>query len=717
MNNPLLCLLGACCCLAGNSSFAQADTVKRSLPDSRQVLTGKQLLPDVTVTGRRNPLSLLPDKKVFEVGKDILSQNGSVSDVLNGLPSVSVSPQGQVTLRGNSGVLILINGRRSGLAQASLLEQLQAAQVERIEVITSPSARYDAAGAAGIINIILKKNSKAGFNGQVQAMAGTPGDTRFNPSLNYKSDRFNFFSTLGIRMSDYRGLYASEQVTPVTSVAVAQKENRHDDGRMLYTGMDYQINDKQSMTAAYLWNGTRDHDKTWLNYNYYTTNTDSIWQREGESWERRNYHQLEYNYTRLFSQAGRKWTVDVQYDWWNSRKEWQLLTGKSFPVSTSLPAMRTSNDNASRDLLVQSDWIQPLGPNSRLEAGLKTEARQVRYHFLAEQQQGNDYMVYEDMNSGIRYREHIQGAYVQGNHKAGKWSYLGGIRMEYTAIGLSSTTAAHEETKNYLRLFPSLHADYSIHEKLTIQAHYSSRIGRPALYQLSPYAELTDITMRDIGNPQLTPAYTSVFELGLLKRSGKLSYNPALFYQHTTNPFAQYTWRNSSGVFISMPVNITAESRLGLEMTMQYSPFTALQLSMDGNLYYFKQSGVYSGFNFAYSGVNGSGRITAQAKLPYGIGVQARYYVNAASKAAQTVTDALHWADVGLNKKLWRDRISLVADATNILDTRRYHSHITRPDYSLSTMSRFNGTRVRVSVIYKLTGEASVRQAKTGNRS
>jgi len=598
-----------------------------------------------------------------------------------------------------------------------MLEQLQAAQVERIEVITSPSARYDAAGASGIINIILKKNNKAGFNGQVQAMAGMPGDTRLNAGINYKSDRFNFFATPGFRKSDYRGLYSSEQSAPATSFSMQQRENRHDDGKMLYTGMDYQINDKQSMTAAYLWNGTDDHDKTWLDYTYYHTATDSVLQRTGESWEHRNYHQLEYNYTQLFKQAGRKWTADVQYDWWNSHKEWQLATVKTYPAETAFPSLVTHNYNTSRDLLVQSDWIQPLGANARLEAGIKTEARSIRYDFLVQQQAGSAYVVYENMDNGIRYQEHIQGAYLQGNYKKGKWSYLAGVRMEYTHIGLQNRSDVHADKRNYLRVFPSLHLDYSLNDKLTIQAHYSSRVRRPSLWQLSPFAELTDITSRSAGNPQLSPAWTSLLELGLLKRSAVLTLNPALFYQHTTFPFAEYTSRNPDGVFVTMPVNISGESRLGMEVTVQYNPFSVLQLNADLNWYYYRQRGQYNHFDFAFSGTTSGGRVTAQLKLPYAMGVQGRYYYTGANATAQGTMRAMHWADFGISKKLLKDHVAVAIDATNALDTRRSRRLLTGQDYTLATMSRFNGARFRVSVTYKITKEAQQRQAKAGNRN
>lgn len=265
-----------------------------------QMISEAKNLQEISVTATRPSLQLLPDKKVFEVGKDVLSQNGSLSDVLNGLPSVSVSPQGQVSLRGNPGVTVLVNGRRSGLVQGNGLEQLQATMIDRIEVITSPSARYDASGSAGIINIILKKQKKDGFNAQVQLMAGVPNDSRVNPSLNYRSDRFTFFSTFGLRKSDYNGFYSSQQNIASSALLMQHREQRHDDGKMLYTGIDYQLSEKRTMTAAFLWNGTKDHDKSHLGYDYQSHDSDSSLLREAESWESRNYHQLEYNYTQTF---------------------------------------------------------------------------------------------------------------------------------------------------------------------------------------------------------------------------------------------------------------------------------------------------------------------------------------------------------------------------------------------------------------------------------
>jgi len=674
-------------------------------------------LNEVTVLARQPELLFQPDKKIFEVGKDVLSQNGSVSDALNGIPSVAVSPQGQVSLRGNTDVTILVNGKRSGLAQGNVLDQLQADQIERIEVITNPSARYDASGRAGIINIVLKKNKRSGLNGQLKVVAGVPNDTRINPSLNYKSDKLNLFSTFGMRKSDYKGIYTTDQVIGTNSLAMKQDEKRHDDGKMLYLGADYLISDKHTMTAAYLWNGTHDHDKTLLSYDYSSTRPDSTLRRNGESWEQRNYNQLEYNYTQLFSRARQKWTIDLQYDWWDSNKDWALGTQKIYPISFSYPNISTNTRNANRDLLVQSDWVQPVGKETLLELGIKTENRNVAYDFLARQQVNDDYVIYRGLDNGLDYSEHIQSAYVQMGGKQGSLSYLAGLRLEATGIRASGRDGQYQSHKNYLRLFPTAHLDYSLSPVSTLQIHYSRRISRPSLYQLSPFMELTDFNAQNIGNPDLDPTYSDLWELGFLYRSNTLTINPSVYVQASRDPVTDYTFRNADNIFITLPVNLTNETRQGIELNVLYNPIMALQLNASFNLYHFRQSGSYIDFNFDFSGSSSSGRLGAQWKLSKTLNAQGRYYYSGSSATAQTRIRAMHWADFGVSKTLLSDRLSVVGDVTNIFDSRRYRTTTTGTDYIFSSMSRFNGARYRLSIVYKFKGNGVVREAKAGNRN
>jgi hypothetical protein len=679
------------------------------IPESQQ-------LNEVTIAGQQPTVRIQQDKKIYEIGKDVLSQNGSISDALNGIPAVAVDPQGGVTLRGNAGVTILINGRRSGLTQGSSLDQLQADQVERIEVITSPSARYDASGSAGVINIILKKNKKAGFNGQLKVVAGSPNDTRVNPSINYKSEKINIFSTLGMRKSDYKGLYATDQVTDANAMQSKQTENRHDDGKMLYFGADLVVNPKGTMTAAYLWNGTHDHDKTQLNYDYRSTKPDSTLIRNGESWEKRNYHQLEYNFTQLFTKAKQKWTVDLQYNWWDSQKDWDLATQKLYPALVNYPNLRTRTQDANHDLLVQSDFVQPIAKETILELGVKLENRQVNYNSLAEQQTTNGYVTYRGLDMGLKYTERIQGGYAQMATKLGKLSLLGGVRLEMTRIASIDRDGSYDHRRNYAQLFPTLHLDYSLSNLNTLQAHYSRRILRPSLYQLSPFTELTDLNAQSTGNPELNPALADLYELGFLYRTSQFTINPSLYAQEIQVPLVDYNERNAAGTFITLPVNIDQEHRQGVELNVTYSPLNSLQLNADFNWFRFQQSGTYKNLDFGFSSHSSTARFSTQYKLAKTLGLQARYYFNGASGTSQSRTKALHWADFGISKNLFADKLGIVADVTNAFDTRRYRTTTTGQGYVLTTMNRFNGARYRLSLVYKFKQGATAREAKARNR-
>ncbi|PJJ60166.1 outer membrane beta-barrel family protein [Hymenobacter chitinivorans] len=683
-------------------------------------------LGEVTVTGEKPAVSLQLDKKVFEVGKDILSQGGSGHDVLNGVPSVAVSPGGGISLRGNTNVTVLINGRRSGLTQNSGLDQIPAAQIERVEVITNPSARYDAGGSAGIINVILKKNKQSGLGGQVRLVGGLPNDTRLTPSLTFKSSKVNLFATAGLRWSDYRGRYRTDQVTDLADGRPArlqqrQRENRHDDGKVLYVGADYFINDHNTLTAAFLKNDTKDHDKTELNYQYATGAgaTDSTLQRRGESWESRSYNQLELNYTRLFAQAGRKYTVDVQYDFWNSDKEWQLATARLLPQTQDLPGIRTSSVGASKDLLVQTDLVQPLGAQTTLEMGLKAEGRQVSSDFGAEQARGAEWATFRGIDNQLHYNELISSGYAQYGRKGQKLSYLLGLRAELTRVRIQDREGQYSNEKRYNRLFPTLNLGYQLREGLTTQLTYSRRINRPTLWLLYPFNELTDLNAQNVGNPDLSPSYADGLELGLLRTWRSLTFNPAVYFQRTSGFIQTYTYRDAAGTFISTPVNLSRETRRGLELSVLYSPLKWLSVNSELNLYAFTQQGRYREQDFALSGHTLTGRLSTQLKLPLKLGVQARYNFTGAQRTAQTFTRALHVASVAVSKNLLRDKATLVLDGSNLFDSNQTRTRTTGPEYVFSQVSSPNAARYRLSFTYRfnLQDGQAIRQAKSSNRN
>lgn len=684
-----------------------------------------QLLSEISVTAERASISLKPGKKVFEVGKDVLSQTGSITDLLNVVPSVSVSPGGGISLRGNSSVLVLIDGRRTGLTQSNALEQIPAERVERVEVITNPSSRFDAAGSAGIINIILKKNRKAGFSGQLRAVVGTPNETRLSPSLNYKSDRLNLFATYGIRKSDYVGVYTLQQTTAdggePGQLFRNQDEQRHDDGKLLYFGMDYQLGAHHSFTAAFLRNATDDHDKTQLNYLYQNNSGsgDSSLTRNGESWEKRNYNQLEFNYTRNFKKPGQKLTVDMQYDFWNSDKRWILNTGRTFPTSFSFPTIRTGSAGATKDLIVQTDLMLPLDSSSSLELGLKLDNRKVKSNFIAEQEQELGWDIIDEIDRQLRYKEVIGSAYMQYAGRKGKFSYQAGLRNELTQISIEEAAGTYRNHKNYNRIFPTLNLSVNFDEGTTLQGSYSKRINRPSLNLIYPFNELTDLTTRYLGNPDLNPSYADVFELSFLQNWSALTFNPSIYYQNNSGVIKEFTYRDTDGLFITLPINIDSEIRQGLELSLQYKPMKWLQIAAEMNMFRYTQRGVYAGQNFAYTGNTVTGRMNAAVKLKNKLAFQVIYNFSGANSTAQTRYAAIHNIDAGLSKTFFKDKATLLFDVANLFELRKFDSKTAGTDYFISQRSIPNATRFRLTLIYKLNlkDNQSVRQAKAGNRN
>ncbi|MBB2146556.1 TonB-dependent receptor [Pedobacter sp. LMG 31464] len=689
------------------------------------LLPDATLLKEVAINGEQPSISLKLDKKIFQVGKDVLSQTGSSLDVLNGVPSVSVNPAGGVSLRGNSNVLVLIDGRRSGFTQGNALDQLPADQIERVEVITNPSSRYDAAGSAGIINIVLKKNKKSGLNGQLSLVAGIPNETKITPSLNYKSAKINLFSTFGVRYSDYDGLYISDQATndagTTNLLHKRQDEDRHDDAKMLYFGGDFILNNHNTITAAFLNKTTNDHDKTSLLYDYAKQGQtlDSTLLRKGESWEKRNYNQLEFNYTKTFDKPNKKYTIDMQYDFWNSDKDWNLSTQKTFPTATAFPGVRTSSIGSSKDFMLQTDYVQPLDSITNLEFGVKAEKRSVTSDFKAERQNNTAWEILDGINNQLIYDELIGSAYVQFNSKWNKIGYQFGLRTELTKIGLEDKAGTFNSDKNYTRFFPTLNLSYPFSTNATLQASYSKRINRPSLFALYPFNELTDFNAQYVGNPNLNPSYADVVELGFLKNWGKLTFNPSLYYQNNKDITQDYTYGNASGVFITTPINIDGETRGGLELSALYNPYKFLQFSMEVNAYYFKQKGFYSNQDFYYSGNILTSRISTQIKLPKKLSLQGRYNFTGAQSNAQSRTASIHNIDFGAAKTFLKDKATLIFDVTNLFNLRKFETTTTGSNYLLSQVNSPNAARYRLTFVYKLNLKENqgARQAKAGNRN
>jgi hypothetical protein len=664
-------------------------------------------LKEQVVEGQAYDVVVKLDRKIYTMGKDLLSQSGSAKDILDNIPSVTVDAKGTVSLRGNSNVNVLINGKTSGLTLGNALDQIPADNIDKVEVITSPSARYEADGSAGIINIILKKNKKNGLNGQARLVGGIPADYRANVSINYKTGKINLFSTLGYRYSDYIGKYSSNQeiTDPVSNnksvMNFIQDEKRHDDGKLLYIGADYLINSKNAVTVAFFRNSTTDSDDDKLNYAYGTAGEkDSTIFRKGDSKEWRNYNQAEFNYTRTFNKEGRKFTVDMQYDFWDSNKKWDLRTEKILPAKEQFPAIRTTSIGSSKDFLLKSDYVSPVGKHSSLEAGIQLENRLVTSDYKAEQLQGQDWVIYNGINNVLDYKEQIGGAYLQFQSKISNFTYQLGLRNEYTLVKINDRKGEYSNRKEYDRLFPTANLAYRLKGGTSIQINYSKRITRPSLEYIYPFVELTNLNSQYVGNPDLNPSYTDVVELDILHRWRKVSLNPSIYFQHTKDFILFYTYLDNN-MFITIPINLKGENRYGTTISLTYDPVKTLNLGSEFNLYGFSQSGEYKEKDFNYSDYSWSIRLNGRLKLPHKFSLQGRYNLIGAQNNAQTKTESYYYVDLGLGKNLLKDKMMIVFDVSNVFNTRQIKKDTKALNYVFHQNINSNAARYRLSISYR----------------
>ncbi len=683
----------------------------------------QQQLDAVEITGEQSSYNLRLDKKVFQVGKDILSQGGNAIDVLEQVPLVSVDPNGTVMLRGSSQVQILINGKRSGLTMNNALEQIGSENIERVEVLTNPSASFDASGSAGIINIILKKKRKEGLNGQISVVAGIPANHIVMPGFNYRKGKLNLFGNYRWRYSDYNGNYSMKQETyndgVTTFLNQVEDEDRHDDGRSGYYGGDYYFSDKSSVTLAYYRSKTKDTDVTQLDYRIWDNDTsDFNISRIGNSVENRAYNQLESNFTHHFDDKGQKLNLDFQYDFWNSTKDWELDTEGDVKAVNTGKALRTTNKAGSKDYVLKGDWIKPLTKDSKVEMGVKLENRIVTNDYLAEIEQDEQWITYNDIDNELDYSEKIGAAYIQYQNRFKKWEYQLGLRSEYTLIDIADVEEAYSDQKKYINLFPSVHLSYPMNDQNSLQLSYSRRINRPSLWSLYPFNEIKDFNFQQIGNPSLNPSFTNSYELSLLHASEKISINPSVFWKQTNDPTQDYLERTADGMFLTKPVNLDTRNEVGASVSINYSPVRMLRLSAEMNALRFQERGEFETQNMDIDGTNWGFRLISSMRLPLNLKWQAMFAYQGPEQSAQINYLDVYTLNSGLSTTFLDDNLMVSLRGFNILNSRVQRADAESPTFKAEQEGARYGARYSLGIVYKInqTPKDRIREAKRGNR-
>lgn len=684
-------------------------------------------LNEVEIRAEKSYMKLELDKKVFNVGKDLANAGGSASDVLTNIPSVTVDPEGGVKLRGSDNVRILIDGKPSGLVSfkgGSGLQQLQASMIDRVEIITNPSARYEAEGMAGIINIVLKKEKKQGFNGSFDVTAGNPTNLGAGANLNYRHKKLNFFINYAIayRRQPGVGELYQEVYGPDTTFILQQ----HNNGRIrgfnnnIQGGLDYYFNEKSVLTASYLFrrsDANRMTDIVYEDYLFNTSNLQSITKRRQDEDEIEPNSEYSLIYKKGFKDPGHELVAEVKYlDNWESSD--QLFTQNTFKPSgvedtAQSLVQRSLNDEFEKQLLFQLDYVKPLGKEGKMEAGLRSSFRDMENDYnVSEQNAAGEFVSIPELDNVFLYDENIHALYGMIGNKHKKISYQAGLRAEWTDVKTTLRKTGQVNPRNYANLFPSAHLTFDLPAENALQVSYSRRLRRPLYNDLSPFVTFSDSRNFFSGNPDLDPEYSNVSEIGHIKYFEKGSMTSAVYYRATKGKIDRIRRVKDDGTSVTRTENLNGEKAFGVEFTAAWAPYTWWKMDLNANFFHADIDGSNILETYRASTNTWLARQTSRFILPKLFDVQLRTNYEAPRKTAQGKVKALYYADLSMSKDVFKGNGTLNLNILDVFNTRRMRAISTGDNFYTDSDFQPRRRQVNLTFNYRINQSKPVKPTK-----
>jgi ferric enterobactin receptor len=692
-----------------------------------KLVTSVSTLDEVVVQAEKSSMELSLDKKVFNVGQDLANAGGSANDILMNIPSVSVDPEGTVKLRGSDNVRILIDGKPSGLVSfkgGSGLQQLQASMIERVEVITNPSARYEAEGMAGIINIVLKKERNQGFNGSFEIITGHPTNLGAATNLNYRHKRINFFVNYSIAFREQPGsgtLY-QEVYTGDSTLILQQSTNALITGfnTNIRGGLDYYFNDKNILTVSYLYRRSNASRITDIRYDDFLNDLDNP---IGFTKRRQDEDEVEPNseysliYKRSYQQKGHELTAEVKFlDNWESSEQWFTQNKYASDGSETGSTLEQSlNDEFEKQYLFQVDYIKPIGKEGKFETGVRASFRDMVNDFVVTRvsNEGDyDPLPDLDLDNVFVYDENIHAVYGILGNKTKKLSYQAGLRAEWTDVKTTlKETPEKVNPRKYTNLFPSAHVTLDLPKENAIQVSYSRRVRRPFYNDLSPFMTFSDSRNYFSGNPDLNPEFSNVYEVGHIKYFENGSLSSSIYYRDTEDKIERIRTVDNEGNSVTLPQNLLSEKAMGVEFSSTYSPTPWWKLDVNFNLFHADIDGSNIIESYKASTYSWFVRQTSRFTLPNSFDIQLRGNYEAPQNTAQGKRKALYYIDLSMSKDVFNGRGTINFNILDVFNSRRVRSIAEGANFY--TESNFQARRRQ----FNLTFNYRIKQAKQAKKA
>ena len=683
-------------------------------------------LGEIEIIAERTTVEIKLDKRIYNVGKDLTVSGGSVSDVLDNVPSVSVDVEGNVALRGNNNVRILINGKPSGLVglnSTDALKQLPAESIEKVEVITSPSARYEAEGTAGILNIILRRSKLQGLNGAITANAGHPDSGGLSGNINYRTGDVNFFNTTSYSYREYPGYSYNFTTYKNTGNFIDEKNDWITQSKGLTTnmGVEWYVNESSSITTSLVYNDRNSDGSSVNKILQYDSGFNLIGENIRIKPEPSDSKTIQYalNYTKNFKTSGHKFTFDFQYEDSDQNKD-EFVNQDGIDTE-----MAFTTDDQSK-ILLQTDYVLPIGENKQFELGYRGDFSDKSTDYVVElfKENTNDFEIDNNLTNLFNFRIYLNSVYSQFGSKINKFSYLLGLRLENTQITIDQPTSGDYKKKNFTGLFPTVNLNYEISDRENITLGYNRRLSRPRGFHLNPFPSRSSLTNIFQGNPDLNPSYSNKFDLGYLNRFGKFTLSSSLYFQHTTDEDEWVSIDTGNTVDINgenvpvikrTPVNAGTNDRYGFEFNLNYNPTKKWRMNSDFNLYKSITDGEFNGIDLDANNLSWSLRLNNKYTLPGAIDWQTNMRYRGPSEDAQNKRKGNFSTTMAFSKDLFKEKASIAFNVNDLLNSSRYRGDVDSETFFSSREIRWRGVRsYNLSFTYRFNQKKKVQRGGRG---
>lgn len=726
------------------------------MSDGKANLNNTTDIQGVVITAATTkPYKVELDKKTYDPSQDLVSKGGSLQDVLQNVPSVSVDTDGTVSMRGSSNVRFLINGKPSALLGiddgANALQAIPADQIEKIEVITNPSSKFEASGTAGILNIILKKNKKTGFNGSVIGTLGYLPQTNLNTSLSWRKGKFSWFLNGG---GGYReSENTSRNDNYYNNVTTAGKELESHQNSVITNknsnynasaGIVYDINEKTSVNASGTVR-TFDSDNVGnIDYNYILFNAANTYtQRQNNGRNNNLAFQGDFGLDHKFDDKGQNLSLSLSLQRNRSYNDTDIKEFDNYSTVSSLANIinqRTRNKN----IVAKVDYELPIGEISKLEAGYRLDSNDNSYdNNVQESTSADPTLQYLGLYTyDANYKELFNAFYAQFKSKIGKVGYQVGLRNELSQVtvdyqNLEGSNTVDNRRKTYNNLFPSIFLSYEFSKDNQLLVNYSRRIDRPRGFFLIPNPSYSDNQNIFDGNIDLNPSYVDSYEVGYSISKKKFTINPTLYYRHQADDVKMLVYnenvpfRDSEGVlrdrivFHTKPINLGTDDRFGLDLNFNWDATSWLKFmgNVDVFGYNTKGSTLYQTIdengnnieaiaNFKGKGVSTRSRLTSTFKLDKTLNFQIQGFYRGGTKTEYQHRKDMYAINFGASKTIWSGNGTIAFNIQDVFNTRAMQATTYTANSTRDTYMQWQPRQFTVSLTYRFKQGEKVDQPK-----